>query len=212
MCQQEEAQPIEKEKRVQIFSNLAHQYKVATKLAREQETNTYTEEINGYDQERIYLTDDLFAGRLWRLGLLRKFVTNSENVYVPRVLEDLQGFFKSKDGRVAKKDRQEIRSLIDEFNEAIGDRGLIEFPGQSKQSYRDVMMDMIYGVVLHADAARYERLYQDAESPIRWTSVIIWLERVERSLFRVMEYIDGHSEIPIDGKRHHWPWYPQVTS
>lgn len=195
------------EKRVQMFANLAHQYRVGTEWARQQETNTYTELINGHEQERKILSDELYAGRLWRLGLLRKFVVKGETVQVPQVLTDLRVLLRDKLQSGYPQERKVIGSLIEEFSGAAGDMGAYAVLDRAG-SFRDVMTDILYGVVLHADPDRYDRLYDHANAPFAWSMVVSWLDRTEKSLFKITEYVDQFSVEFENGQRHVWPWWP----
>lgn len=205
-------QSVTPESRLLMFSNLVHQYHIGTKWARDHETNTYIEVIDGYEQKRKILSDELYAGRIWRLGLIRKFVTSSETVYAPNVLENLKVLQKEKMNKVEfRKERKNIGTLIGDFNKAIGDTGAYAVLDRAN-SFRDVMTDVLYGATLHADPDRYDRLYDHANAPATWTTVITWLERTETSLFKIMEYTDQFVAESEDGQRHAWPWWPPILT
>lgn len=209
MCTTEKPPQPTPEKRIQMFLNLAHQYEVGTEWARSQETNTYIEQMENGEQERKILTDSLYAGRLWRLGLLRKFIVSGETVYVPKVLEDLNVFIREQGGVVDKQRRIDVANQIKEFKAAIGDMGVYAIAGRCG-SYRDVMTDLVYGAVLHADTDKYERLYDHNNFSFGWSKIVIWLERSEKALFKAMSYLDQFC-VPLDnGQRHIWPWGPPV--
>ncbi|MBC1604506.1 hypothetical protein HCJ39_07245 [Listeria rocourtiae] len=101
------------------------------------------------DKDFDYDDKDIVAVNI-RAMQLRKFITKNDNVYIERIIGKSQELFPQRN--------KELESLKVDYNKTFSDSLILYDVRGNEHNIRDIFDDVIYGVLLHADFNRNDRL------------------------------------------------------
>lgn len=129
--------------------------------------------VDEYD-EKAYIQTHI------KLMLLRKYGTRSENVYIVTVIDEA----------IKKYSEQEAKwkILLDMYHEIENRKIEHILPDGTKLNLYQTIEDVMYGLYLHADKKRIERLLQTDET-MRFICVRDYVESLEEVIFKVYDLL-----------------------
>ena len=181
----DDRQPPTDEDRLEMFSDLAHQYDVATKSLRLMEGNESVP------------PSDLNHGRLVRAGLIRKFFLGSDTqVHLNKVADSVQVVAECQSAFTDEYRDGCARAKVAYDEWAIKGMSLRNIGGPASRggedgfySPRAIFSRVAYGNVLHADYGKWRQTRTHAaHSYMR--SLAITLESMESMLISMIEPVD----------------------
>lgn len=175
-----DSKPPTDEDRLELFSDLAHQYDVATRSLREADTDASQN------------SEELTHGRLVRAAFLRKFFIGSDNhVHLDKVVESIEAV-----ARAAGKFDDAFQAGCDNIRGSFPNllttgQHITNTGGPTQGTYKpgDVFKLVAYGNVLHADYGKWRQTRTHA-GRMYMASLAGTVHRMEHVLLSLIDPVD----------------------
>lgn len=129
-----------------------------------------------------------------RLMLLRKYIQFSRtggDVYIPNIIAQAKVDY--------PEDENELDDILTDYKTSCEPALKHILSDGTERTLSDSINDIIYGLYLHGDSDKIERLFIDDEN-IRNYCIVLFIKEVERVLFRIFDFLDKHGVGAIDKK------------
>ena len=113
-----------------------------------------------------------------KLILLRKYGSKGEPVFIEEILDEMKKTYPHKS--------EEASKILDEYHEIINMQIEQILADGTKLNLYQTIEDVMYGLYLHADANRIQRLVQTDEQ-LRFTCIRKYVEDFEKVLFKIIK-------------------------
>lgn len=140
--------------------------------------------IDGYNEEE-YIQVNI------KLMLLRKYGTKNQNVYVCNIIQEAIEEYPE------KKDKLEI--LLNEYNKIEAQQLEYVLQDGTKLNLYQTIEDVMYGMYLHADENRINRLNETDEN-LRFICVRKYVEELEKIILKLDQYLNEYIMIKKEKK------------
>lgn len=97
-----------------------------------------------YESERMYTALQL------RLMLMRKYITKKEQVYILKVISEIE--------YIIGKENTDISKILDEFNSIIKKQNIHRLSDGTELNIFESLNNLMYGLHLHSDSSRIDNL------------------------------------------------------
>lgn len=158
--------------KIKLFVYTVNEYK---RFSKQTQKHAITDSYDESDYVQIQI----------KLMLLRKYNKNGENVNIGTIIEELIEKYPN--------DIKELEIILKDFKKIEKQQLEYVLSDGTKLNLYETIENVMYGLYLHADENKIERLLNTDES-LRFVCVRHYVEEIEDIIFRVYDFLENHNE------------------
>lgn len=148
------------------------------------EYRRFSEKVNYNSIFDDYDEDDYININI-KLMLLRKYGSKNDNVYIPKIIDNAITEYPEK--------REAFEEILKEYENIEKQQLELILEDGTKLNLYQAIEDVMYGIYLHADESRINRLKLTDEN-LRFICVRKYVEELEKILYRLYEILNNKTE------------------